>query len=90
MIGEITADGQRLLSAWDVSTKRLAQQEQAAKRVLEDHKVTVRELAKWLLPDDAMPEEWVGVWYGDSLIQACCDSLGEYHIRIRTRGRSLT
>jgi|SRR5581483_1354338 len=98
--GDVTREGERLLSCWLNAQEELQRAKNAVSRGECEVRNTESALAKWLMPPDMKPDEKIGVWVGDSLFQVELeprDSFsgdGERHVSyepkvtIRTRGKN--
>lgn len=82
-------EGTRLIKNWEVAKRDLERARSAVNSAECELANSTNALAKWLLPDDAIPGEKICVWHLDSLIQveATADGMSDAKITLRTRGR---
>lgn len=62
-------EGSTLVKNWLGAQERLRRAESEVVSAQVDVANSARDLAKWMLPDDAKPGEKIAMWHGDSLIQ---------------------
>lgn len=93
MSNEVTSEGKRLIERWLSAQNELEHCKSRVNSAECDLSKSQRDLAKWLLPDDAKPGEKIAVWFGDSLIQVEAPgsdiTSGGARVSVRKRGKSL-
>ena len=84
---EVTNDGVAKIKRWKFATDQVRDLKQRLNKAECELANSGTDLAKFLLPEDAMAHESFCVWFGDSLIAAKKES-GVCSVSLRTRGKS--
>jgi hypothetical protein len=82
-----THEGERLIKDWQECVRNYADRKKDAERAHAELLVIEKNLANWLLPEDAMTLEKYCVWYGDSMIAAYRLADGTLKVGVRKSGR---
>lgn len=84
---DITKDGEQKIKRWKYASELITSLKSQLSKAECELKNAETDLAKWLLPKDAISGEVIAVWFGDSLISAKHVD-GNHSCVLRTRGKS--
>ena len=84
---DVTRDGDDKIKRWKRAALEVENLKSRLNKAECESSNAETDLAKWLLPDDAMTHERFCVWYGDSLLAARTEH-GQCFVSLRTRGKS--
>lgn len=90
-MSEVTRDADKLIREWVDAKERFERAKASLDSAEVDFRNAETELSRWLLPSDAQKGEVIGVWNGDSLVQAQAmeNIAGKWSgpVKIRLRGK---
>lgn len=89
-MNEVTRKGGDLIKAWLKSRQEMVRCQRALAVAQCAEAQAEDALARWILPEDAVVNEKICVWYGDSLISAHIAHDGKKMVSLWTRGISTT